>query len=538
MSLTHQPCPDCGSSDALTINDDESTKCYSCNKFTPAPSYSNKRKSSCDFKPITGVVKAIPERGLSLETCKKYNYRIGTMNDREVHIATYRDAEGEPKWQKVRFTDKKEFLINPKGKTTSILFGMNLWNGYNKKLIITEGEIDCLSVYQAIGNFPVVSIPNGAAGAKKAIKDNLAWIERFEEVVIMFDMDEPGKKAAKDCAEIISIGKVKIAELPSPYKDPNEMLKAGTLKELTEATWRTKEFRPDGIVFGEELWDEVNKEVEYGFDYPFPSMTKLTYGIRIPEIYAFAAGTGVGKTTIIKEFQYDLFKQGFNIGALHLEDTAKKITLDFMSKECSKQLHIPGTVITEEERRKAFDNTLGTGRIFIYDSKGSREPETIYRKIREMVVAYDCKFIFLDHIKAILDHMGQVDKNAAAEKIVSDLAQLSLELNCTIFIITHLRKSQSDKPFEEGKRISLDDFYGSGALKQYSFYCWGIERNKGATDANKRHLTKLRCLKDRYTGEADGEVITVKFDQETGRLTEVEEVVEAFGDATEGDEEF
>ena len=297
MSLSHQPCPDCGSSDALHINDDGSTKCFSCNTFTPASKVTKHEKLDGSF--LKGIAKGIPDRCLQQDVCKRYKYNTTTYKGKEVQIATYRDLDGKAIFQKVRFVDDKQFFTV--GQFKPLLYGMHLFKGNTKKLIITEGEIDCLSVAQVVGEYPVVSIPNGAANAKEAIKHNLTWIEQFEEVIFCFDMDEVGQKSVKEAAELITLGKAKVMSLP--LKDPNEMLKAGRVQELFKATWNAQEFRPDGIVFGEELWEEVNKPIEWGYDYPFPTMTKLTYGIRIPEIYAFGAGTGVGKTTIIKEFQ-------------------------------------------------------------------------------------------------------------------------------------------------------------------------------------------------------------------------------------------
>ena len=344
MSQAHQPCPTCGSSDALLINDDGSTKCFSCETFTPAPSEKSNKTNILNGDFLKGVIKPIDDRVLTTKTCQKYSYRVGEYKGRPIHIATFRNLDGEAIFQKVRFTDKKEFFIV--GKSEPILYGCHLFRGNTKKLIITEGEIDCLSVYQTVGDYPVVSIPNGVSAAPQAIQHNLKWIEQFEEVVFCFDMDEVGKKAANKCASLISFGKAKIMNLP--LKDPNEMLKAGRTEELYKATWNASVYRPDGIMWGEELWSEVNKKVKWGYDYPFPTMTKLTYGIRIPEIYAFGAGTGVGKTTVIKEIYYDLaINQKFKIGCIHLEDTAGKVALDFMSKYLNKPLHKPDVIVSE-----------------------------------------------------------------------------------------------------------------------------------------------------------------------------------------------
>ena len=56
--------------------------------------------------------------------------------------------------------------------------------------------------------WPVVSLPNGAAGAAKAIKANLAYFNAFEEVILMFDGDEAGEKAAKlalHCSLLVNV---------------------------------------------------------------------------------------------------------------------------------------------------------------------------------------------------------------------------------------------------------------------------------------------------------------------------------------------
>ncbi|HCO12655.1 MAG TPA: topoisomerase, partial [Gemmatimonadetes bacterium] len=89
---------------------------------------------------------------------------------------------------------------------------------------------------------------SGASGAAKAVRQHLEWLESFDTVVLMFDQDEPGQKAAVDCALLLSPGKAAIASLP--LNDPNEMLVAGRTKELISAIWEAKTYRPDGVVPG------------------------------------------------------------------------------------------------------------------------------------------------------------------------------------------------------------------------------------------------------------------------------------------------
>lgn len=455
-----------------------------------------------------------------LETCKRYSYRVSTYNNRPIHIATYRNFDGEPIFQKIRFTDSKEFFIV--GKAEQILYGSHLFQGRNKKIIITEGEIDCLSIAQVVGDYPVVSIPMGAANGIKAIKHNLQWLESFEEVVFCFDMDEAGRKAAKECASVLSFGKAKIMSLP--LKDANEMLKENKIKELYKATWEGTLYKPEGLTDGSDLREEIRKPVEYGLSYPWENLTKITYGIRKPEMICIGAGTGMGKTTIFKEIEAHLIlEHKKKIGIIHLEELAKDTLLGLMSIEASIPFHIPDIKYKQSDFDKAEEAIIG--KCLIDKGFGSSKYQDIESTIRYMVKGYDCEYIFLDHITALADGLNK-DVNQQMRNIVSSLASLTRELNFTLFLISHLRKADGQKSHEEGGRVHLDDLYGAAALKQWCSFVFGLERNQQAKDEKKRNQTAIRCLKDRYTGQGTGQIVYVSYDRETGRVLESEYIEE------------
>ena len=99
----------------------------------------------------------------------------------------------------------------------------------------------------------------------------------------MFDMDEPGQDAALACVEIFSPGKCKVAHLPR--KDPNEMLVAGEVDQIISAVFQAKTIRPDGIIPGDTLWDEIMKEsVLSNVVYPYPALNDMMYGQRRSEV--------------------------------------------------------------------------------------------------------------------------------------------------------------------------------------------------------------------------------------------------------------
>ena len=162
---THQPCDSCGSSDALTVNTDGSTKCFSCGEFNPRRS-SNYTPTTMTSNFIQGDTLDIPSRKINRDTCKRYGYAIGVHNGEPVHIANYRNMDGAVVAQKYRTKDKG---FRCQG-TPLYFFGQHLNPNGGKRLVITEGEIDCLTVSQVFDNkWPVVSLPSGAQSAKLSL---------------------------------------------------------------------------------------------------------------------------------------------------------------------------------------------------------------------------------------------------------------------------------------------------------------------------------------------------------------------------------
>ena len=70
---SHQPCPDCNSSDALTVYD-WGTKCYSCNKATFSEHKQTMKVISGNdsFKKVDGISKTIIDRKITRQTCEHY----------------------------------------------------------------------------------------------------------------------------------------------------------------------------------------------------------------------------------------------------------------------------------------------------------------------------------------------------------------------------------------------------------------------------------------------------------------------------------
>lgn len=528
--LYHEPCPKCGSSDACGVFDDGHRYCYSCCTYFK-PSDGDGEQVSVEKKKVSKECISLGDlnitnlnaRKINQDTCSKFKYMTGEYKGYPCQVANYYDDNGNIVGQKLRFPDKSFAVL---GKISNRLFGSQLWaNG--KKIIITEGEIDCLTVSQLQGNkWPVVSIPNGAQAAKKAIESNLEYLDKFDEVILMFDMDDPGRKACEDCAKVLPAGKAFIANLPC--KDPNECLLSGKGSEVLQAIWNAKPYRPDGIVSGADLYEKCVTDIDDlkdSVEYPWKALQEKTKGARHGELYVFTSGSGMGKSTILRELEYYFgVVRGELCGIVALEESTRKTGLELMSIHLNRRLILCPESADEEARSGAFKATIGNGRFYLYDHFGSLDSGNLLSKLRYMIVSLGCKRIFLDHISIVVSGMDTDEdggERKAIDKLMTNLRSLVEETGATMFVVSHLKRPEK-KGHEEGAQVSLSQLRGSGAIAQLSDMVIGLERNQQGDNPN---VLTLRVLKNRFCG-LTGVSGYLKYDPETGRLEDYEEGVE------------
>jgi twinkle protein len=522
--VRHEPCPSCGSRDNLGRFSDGHGYCFGCHyrEFgdSGGDTFYQQQNEVKFLDLIDGEVTPLPARGLSEETCQKWDYRVGEMGGQKVQIANYRDRNGTRVAQKIRFRNK-DFTVRGDMKKVS-LYGEHLWSGKGKKAIITEGEIDALSVSQTQGNqWPVYSVPTGAGGAVNCIRKSLELLSGYEEVVFMFDSDEAGQKAAVECAQLLPPGKAKIAKLP--LKDANEMLVQDRVQDLINCIWQATVFRPDGIICGTELWDIVNAEDSMSsVSYPYEGLNQKTLGIRKGEIVTVTAGSGIGKSQLCREFANHILNQGETIGYIALEENNKRTALGFMGIYLNQPLHLGNIEVDKDDFKEAFDATLNTGRVYLYDHWGSLESDNLLNKIRYMVRGCGCNYIFLDHISIVVSGMEGGDERRAIDNMMTKLRGLTEEVNCGMILVSHLKRPQGNKGHEDGARTSMAQLRGSAAIGQLSDIVIGAERDQQGELPDR---TTVRILKNRWTGET-GEACFLDYNKDTGRLHEVDHHVD------------
>lgn len=488
---------------------------------------------------IEGLDKKVPlvgdepvtltDRRLSKATLEKYGVTLRYDDKGEVthHMYPYFDKHNTHVATKVRVVDGKQFFstgtIND-----SVLFGQHLAPAGGKFITITEGEIDAMSVFEMMG-YPAISVKGSSCLAN--IKDQYEYINSFETIILAFDTDTartrsdgtlfyPGQESADRVARLFKAGKVRLLN-HSPFKDANDFLTNGAKEGFKKAWWGAQVFQRDGIVCGTSLWDEVIKEDKYfSVPYPFEMMNKRLYGMRTSEMITLTAGTGVGKTTLVKFLAChikDVAPPDVNIGMMMLEETKRETSIGLMSVAAKRPLHLPDTECSLDDRRKAFDETIGCGRFFLHDHFGSTSIDNVLEKVDILATQYDCKYIIIDHISIIVSDQQNGDERRALDEIATKLKTFAIAKDVCLIIICHLKRVSGESA-EEGGQISLSDLRGTAAIGQLSNIVLAVERNlQGEAEASNM---KIRCLKDRFAGRT-GVVMEAAFDYDRYTYNEI-----------------
>lgn len=476
--------------------------------------------------PLTDVFRAIPKRGLTLESIAKYKIDVNMDKDVDVAHRYPYFIKGRHVGNKIRKRSEKLFYWQAESKediNSVELFGQHLFPvGCAKSITLVEGELDAASAFQLVGSrYPCVSVASSGS-AVKDVKRNFEYLDSFEEIVICFDKDEakhrpdgttffPGQEAARKVAELFAPGKCRIMELQHG-KDPNDYLQNGTdPKTFVNEWWRAKKFTPDGLVMGTDMWDKImNRPQHFQVPYPFKGLNQKTYGIRTSEYVIINAPTGVGKTSLMKAIEYgilmnpEVVEKGYGVGFLHLEETDADLALGLMSVHVSKPLHLPDCPKDPDEMRKAYDEVVNTSRVVIYDHFGSNAIDAILAKVRHMA-ALGCKYIVLDHLSIVVsDQAG--DERKQLDEISTKLKTFCMEADIALIAVIHQNRAGQIR--------------GTAGVEQLANIIFRLERDVNAADDWRRNITKVIVDKNRFCGRT-GPACWLFYDEITGLLSEL-----------------
>jgi twinkle protein len=515
MAVTKGPCDICGSSDNLATYDNGSIWC-----FTPDCKSNKERSGGFLHKdpgvhdyPITnsdllvGQHSAIPVRRLSQRTCEFFNYMVGVDNGESVQIANYDGG------QKIRTKDKKFYWKGSTAKVT--LFGKHKWSGHGNSIIITEGEIDALSIAEAQDcKWPVVSLPNGAASARKTLQAELDWLLGYKSIIICFDSDDAGKSAVESVVDLFPAGRLKIASLSE--KDANDCLAKGKFEELAKLVFNAAEYRPDGIIWGDEIdVDELFRKQPRGLSLPYPALDDSIRGLKDGRIYTIYAGTGNGKSTSMREIALHVRKEHpeIKIANIFLEESLGFTALSYMAMEHNipaYKIEENPNLLTKEQKESGKKVISDMG---FYKHFGSLDSKHLFNLLDYVVIGKGVKLIMLDHISLLVS--GMRSESGEGERRDIDMLVTNLRSFCErtkAIIVCATQLKRKEKSYSKGGEITEADARGSGAIEHISDVVFSLNVNNEESPFD----AQIKIIKNRITGWK-GNADLIAYNPETGR---------------------
>jgi twinkle protein len=532
------PCPSCGGSDPVSMNEDKSAHCFSCEAHFPnyvdacdgkiMDTNPRPKVSNTFLNTYNGSYGALTDRCISEDTAKKYGVRHVVSADNKVsqHIYPYFNGN-EVVGTKTRFVDNKNFAFAGTYEGTG-LFGEQLFrNTGGKYLTIVEGECDAMAAYELMqSKWACVSLKRGASGAVKDIRESIEFVESFENVVICFDNDKAGIDAAKKVARILKPGKAKIMTLPTGCKDANDMLRQKKFQAFMSSWWEAKTYTPSGIMdLSAQKSEWLHRETKESIAYPWEGLNKKLYGMRKGELITLTGGTGLGKSSVTRELEHWLIKNTEdNVGIVALEENWLRTADGIISIEANDRVYLNERrdQYTEEQLNNLFDKVIPKGRVFIHAHLGATDIEEIFSKLRYIIVGCECKWVIVDHLHMLVNVMDGGDERRGIDMLMNRLRSLVEETGVGMILVSHLRRAAGDKGHENGVEVSLSHLKGSAGIAQLSDCVIALERNQQAENEDEANTTKVRVLKSRYTGDT-GLACSLRYNNETGRLFELSE---------------
>ena len=542
------PCPACGGSDPVSVNDNGSGFCFSCRTYLPNYSTAevqhdddvetefeiHQRNSKMNNNSFTSPTKnpssfnELTDRKISLATAKKYGVKSTTLNGKiDKHYYPYYNGH-ELSGTKIR-KQNKDFTWTGSPKEVG-LFGENLFKAGGKFITLTEGECDAMAAYELMGSkWPVVSIKSGAQGGIGDVKSSLEYLESFDSVVINFDNDKYGKEAAQAVAKLLTPKKAKIMTLPVDYKDANDMLRQGRHAAYVSAFWDAKIYTPSGVLNLSEqfkAYQKLRTEKKTAIPYPWRGLNKKLEGLRAGELVTLTGGNGLGKSSVTREIEHWLIENTEdNVGVVALEENWSRTAEGIMAVEANAKLHLDSvkSQYTEEQLDECFKKVFmgeNEGRVWIHAHHGVNNLEDIFSKLRYMIRGLDCKWIVVDHLHMLVLSTLENDERKAIDQIMHRLRTMVEETGCGMILVSHLRRVEGNRGHENGIETGLSHLRGSQSIAQLSDCVIALERNQQSEDEIEASTTKVRVLKSRYTGDV-GVACSLMYEQDSGRLREM-----------------
>ena len=398
------------------------------------------------------AVKYLMKRGFSEDDIN--NFKLGYKTDKNEEWISIPIYEGNVvkliKYRKITDnTDAKKYDREKGGK--SILYNQDKIDLFDT-IIITEGEIDCLTLLSR-GYENVVGLTVGASTLKPEWYDLL---NKKEKIILILDSDDVGQASAKNIwATRLGVHRCYNVVLPKNL-DINDYFLRYTKESFDELIKSAIQFKVDGVVSLEESlymmydWslDEENTRI---FQLPWENVNRLIGGGLQRKRLTIVGGTpGTGKTSWALQVCYHLAKE-YNIPSLFWCLEMPEIAL------ATKIIQVHNDLMIE-------DISFGDALIYMMELKdipiyfgysSNMKAKTFYNTMVEVRNRYGVEFGVFDNLQRMV-RTGEESDIGSASGVFKDI---TMDLNIPFIVISQPRKLSSSESVPTN-----DDLKGSSAI--------------------------------------------------------------------------
>lgn len=490
--------------------------------FKPRKQYRTLKKRETPIIPKEPAVKYMESRGISEAITRKYEITTQTNRD-NILVFPFYDENNQMQFIKYRKTDYNKEKDRSKEWCEKgckpILFGMNHCDLSDKRLVITEGQLDSLSVAES-GITNAVSVPTGVMGFTW-IPYCWDWMQNFDSIIVFGDYECGKISLLEDLAKHFRSKIMHVRE--EDYldcKDANDILRKYGKEQVRKCVENAVSLPVDNVVPLSEI-EAVNIYNLEKLKTGIRQLDRMMFGgLPFGGVHLITAKAGSGKSTFASQLLIQARYQGYKCFAYsgELPNYLFRAWMDFQvaGRKNVFEYENPNTgyqgYSISKINRELISAWYGDN-IYLYDNSiigGQNERKGLLKIIEKVIQQYGVRVILLDNLMTamIMDDTKGSSEYEKQTDFVNSLRVMALKYNVMILLVAHMRKNN----FAETN--SNDEVAGSSNITNIAMTTLSYDRHKDLPN-NKR---KLRLLKNRLFGRIDTEGVEVEYDEKSKRI--------------------